>query len=103
MGCGCDHQLHSFFPVNGDLLVSAASPRSAAAAASEGGAADRVAGEIERAHAMAQMSRSSFLSMESSLVAARENLRVKEIAFREGFATADRLVAAQAALATAES
>ena len=41
--------------------------------------------------------------MESSLAAARENLRVQEIAFREGVGTASRLLDAQALLATAET
>lgn len=92
-----------FSPVNRDRLVNAASARTAAAAADERATADRVAGEIERAHAMAQTSQSSFLAMESSVAAARENLRMKEVGFREGIASSDRLVAAQAALATAES
>ncbi len=91
-----------FSPVDRDRLVTAANARSAAAAADERAAADRIEGEIERTYAMAESARSSFLSMEASLAAARENLRVQEIAFREGVGTIDRLLAAQAALGTAQ-
>ncbi|MFA7587689.1 MAG: TolC family protein [Novosphingobium sp.] len=92
-----------FSPVGRGRLVDAARTRSAAAAADERAAANRVAGEIERAHAMAESARTSFLSMASSVAAARENLRLQATAFREGVGTVDRLMAAQAALATAES
>ncbi|WP_191229251.1 TolC family protein [Aurantiacibacter xanthus] len=90
-------------PVDRGRLADAARTRSAAAAADQRAAADRVAGEIERAHAMADSARRSFLSMDSSVAAAQENLRLQEIAFHEGVGTVDRLMAAQAALASAES
>ena len=90
-------------PVQRRRLVAAASARREAARAQQRAAQDRVAGEIERSHAMTEGARSIFLSMDSSLVAARENLRVHEIAFREGVGTASRLLDAQALLATAET
>jgi outer membrane protein TolC len=90
-------------PFDRDQMLAAARTRTAAAAADERAAADLVAGEVERAHAMAESARTAFLSMDSSVAAARENLRLQDIAFREGVGTADRLMAAQAALATAES
>lgn len=90
-------------PFNRGRMLAAARTRTAAAAADERAAADLVAGEVERTHAMAESARTAFLSMDSSVAAARENLRLQDIAFREGVGTADRLMAAQAALAAAES
>lgn len=101
VGATVSHTLIS--PVDRRKLVEAAQARAAAAAADERAASDRTAGEIERAHAMAESARTAFLSMESSLAAGRENLRLQEIAFREGVGTVDRLMAAQAALASAQS
>lgn len=90
-------------PVNRRELVAAAEARREAAVARERNAADRVQGEIERSYALAQGAQQSFLSMDSSIVAARENLRVQDIAFREGEGTAARVVQAQSLLAAAES
>ncbi|WP_417611139.1 TolC family protein [Parasphingorhabdus sp.] len=90
-------------PVQRRRLVAAASARREAARAQQRAAQDRIASEIERTHALTESARTIFLSMESSLAAARENLRVQEIAFREGVGTASRLLDAQALLATAET
>lgn len=90
-------------PFDRERMLAAARTRAAAAVADERAAADLVAGEVERAHAMAEGARTAFLSMDSSVAAAQENLRLQDIAFREGVGTTDRLMAAQAALATAES
>ena len=82
-------------------LVSAARARQESARIQRDAAADRVIGEIERSYALAEQARRSMFSMQSSLAAARENLRVQEIAYREGEGTASRLLDAQALLASA--
>lgn len=79
--------------------------RAQAAAAADGAAeARRVAiSATARAHDLAEGARRSFLLLDSSLAAARENLRVQDVSYREGEATATTLLAAQAALDTAEA
>lgn len=84
-------------------LVAAARAREDSARLQLQAAHDRVAGEIERAHALAEDARTRFLSMDSSMIAAREHLRVQEVAWREGEGTAARVLDAQAMLATARA
>jgi outer membrane protein TolC len=84
-------------------LVAAARAREESARLQKQSAQDRVGGEIERAYALAEDARRRFLSMDSSLVAAREHLRVQEVAWREGEGTAARLLDAQAMLAAARA
>lgn len=78
--------------------------RAQAAAAADTAAEARriVAGATDRAHDLVEGARRSFLLLDSSLVAARENVRVQDVSFREGEATATTLLAAQAALDVAE-
>lgn len=54
--------------------------------------------ETSRAYDLVETARRSFLSLESSIAAATENLRVHELAFREGEGTAAELLDAQSAL-----
>ena len=56
-----------------------------------------------RAWDLVESARRAFLLTDSSLAAAQENLRVQEIAFREGEATMTAVLAAEAALATART
>ena len=84
-------------------LVAAARAREDSARLQLQAAHDRVAGEIERAHALAEDARTRFLSMDSSMIAAREHLRVQEVAWREGEGTAARVLDAQAMLANARA
>ena len=85
-----------------EMLSAAESRQRSADRAKE--AAERTARqEITRAWNQTELARQSFLSLESSLVAARENLRVQQISFREGVGTATDVISAQTALSQAEA
>lgn len=56
-----------------------------------------------RAWDLVEAARRSFVLLDSSLAAARENLRVQQIAFREGEGTLTTVLGAEAALAAARS
>ncbi|WP_037502457.1 TolC family protein [Sphingomonas jaspsi] len=93
-------------------LLSSVDRRKALAAAKERENAARdgtevakklVATEVSDAWALAETARRSFLSLESSTAAAQENLRVAEIAFREGEGTAASVIDARAALTAVET
>ncbi len=76
----------------------------AAAAADTAAEARRIATSATmRAYNLVEGARRSFVLLDSSIIAARENLRVQTVAFREGEGTATPVIAAQAALDTAEA
>ncbi|RZT46236.1 outer membrane protein TolC [Sphingomonas sp. BK036] len=76
----------------------------AAAAADTAAEARRIATSATiRAYNLVEGARRSFVLLDSSIVAARENVRVQSVAFREGEGTATPVIAAQAALDTAEA
>lgn len=62
-----------------------------------------IAIETNRAYNLVETARRSFLSLDSSLAAANENLRVQEVAFREGEGTAAALIDARTALSLART
>ena len=76
----------------------------AAAAADTAAEARRIATSATiRAYNLVEGARRSFVLLDSSIAAARENVRVQSVAFREGEGTATPVIAAQAALDTAEA
>ncbi|WP_404366075.1 TolC family protein [Sphingomonas sp. MMS24-J45] len=76
----------------------------AAAAADLSAEARRMASSATvRAYNLVEAARRSFVLLDSSLLAARENLRVQNVAFREGEGTLTELIAAQSALDSAEA
>ena len=76
----------------------------AAAAADTAAEARRIATSATiRAYTLVEGARRSFVLLDSSIAAARENVRVQSVAFREGKGTATPVIAAQAALDTAEA
>jgi outer membrane protein TolC len=79
--------------------------RATAAAAADTAAEARktATGATMRAYTLVEAARRSFVLLDSSITAARENLRVQTIAFREGEGTATPVIAAQAALDAAEA
>ena len=90
-------------PVNRRELVAAAQARSEAARLRSADARIRTEGEIEKAWLIADNARRAFGSMVSSVAAAEENLRVKQIAFREGVGTAADVTDALTALGLARA
>lgn len=85
-------------PVDRRKAVAAARERAAAAGAAVTVARKTAATEIGDAWALAETARRSFLSLDSSVSAARENMRVAELAYREGEGTAAAVIDAQARL-----
>lgn len=76
----------------------------AAAAADAAAEARRISVDAAvRAYDLTEGARRSFVLLDSSIAAAHENVRVQNVAFREGEATATTLIAAQAALDLAEA
>ncbi|MEG8051193.1 TolC family protein [Sphingomonas aurantiaca] len=76
----------------------------AAAAADTAAEARRIATSATiRAYNLVEGARRSFVLLDSSIAAARDNVRVQSVAFREGEGTATPVIAAQAALDTAEA
>ncbi|MEB0303661.1 TolC family protein, partial [Mucilaginibacter sp. 5C4] len=68
-------------------------------AAADGAAEIRktIATQTIRAYDLTETARRTFLSLDSSVAAAEENLRVQELSFREGEATSAAVIDAQAA------
>lgn len=89
--------------VNRRELVSAAQARREAARLRAADARTRTEGEIEKTWLMADNARRAFASIASSVAAAEENLRVKQIGFREGVGTAAEVTDAQTALGLARA
>lgn len=90
-------------PVSRSKTEAAARERAAAARAGEDAARRAIEAEVEDAWALAEAARRSFLSLDSSIAAAEENVRVADVAFRAGEGTASDLLDARAALTTART
>ena len=90
-------------PINRRELVAAAEARSEAARLRAADARTRTEGEIEKTWLIADNARRAFTAMASSVAAAEENLRVKQIGFREGVGTAAEVTDAQTALGLARA
>ena len=90
-------------PINRRELVAAAEARSEAARLRAADARTRTEGEIEKTWLIADNARRAFTSMTSSVAAAEENLRVKQVSFREGVGTAAEVTDAQTALGLARA
>lgn len=88
-------------PVDRTKAIAAAKERAMAASDAIRVTQKAVATEIGDAWALAETARRSFLSLDSSIDAARENLRVAEIAFREGEGTVAAMIDARARLTDA--
>lgn len=82
-------------------MVSAARARSQAAEQLERQARDEVRILIIRTYNLVELSRRQFLSLDSSLAAATENLRVQDLSFREGEAPASAVIDARNLLGAA--
>ncbi|HUH11301.1 MAG TPA: TolC family protein [Brevundimonas sp.] len=82
-------------------MVSAARARSQAAEQLQRQARDEVRILIIRTYNLVELSRRQFLSLDSSLEAATENLRVQDLSFREGEAPASAVVDARNLLGAA--
>lgn len=82
-------------------MVSAARARSQAAEQLERQARDEVRILIIRTYNLVELSRRQFLSLDSSLEAAFENLRVQDLSFREGEAPASAVIDARNLLGAA--
>ncbi|MBI2248806.1 MAG: TolC family protein [Brevundimonas diminuta] len=82
-------------------MLGAARAQAAAAGEVERQARDDARLLVTRAYNQVELARRQFLSMDSSLAAARENLRVQEVGFREGEATAASVIDARNLLGTA--
>ena len=82
-------------------MLGAARAQASAAAEVERQARDDARLLVTRAYNQAELARRQFLSMDSSLEAASENLKVQEVGFREGEATAASVVDARNLLGTA--
>lgn len=82
-------------------MLGAARAQAAAAGEVERQARDDARLLVTRAYNQVELARRQFLTMDSSLEAARENLRVQEVGFREGEATAASVIDARNLLGTA--
>ncbi|MEG3175934.1 TolC family protein [Sphingomonas sp. RB3P16] len=80
--------------------LDAAHERERAAADAAAEVRKTIATETIRAYDLAETARQTFLSLDSSVAAAEENLRVQQLSFREGEATSATVIDAQAAIAT---
>ncbi len=83
--------------------VAAAREQEAAADEAARGARQTSRSTTLRAWNLVESARSSFVSLDSSLAAATENLRVQQISFREGEGTVTAVTGAEAALAAART
>ncbi len=83
--------------------VAAAREQEAAAAETARGARQTSRAATLRAWNLVESARRSFVSLDSSLAAAAENLRVQQISFREGEGTVTAVTGAEAALAAART
>ena len=82
-------------------MLGAARAQASAASEVERQARDDARLLVTRAYNQVELARRQFLTMDSSLAAARENLRVQEVGFREGEATAASVIDARNLLGTA--
>jgi len=82
-------------------MLGAARAQASAAGEVERQARDDARLLVTRAYNQVELARRQFLTMDSSLEAARENLRVQEVGFREGEATAASIIDARNLLGTA--
>ncbi len=80
--------------------LEAARERERAAADSAAEMRKTIASETIRAYDLADTARRTFLSLDSSIAAADENLRVQQLSFREGEAASSAVIDAQAAIAS---
>ena len=80
--------------------LDAAHERERAAADSAAEIRKTIATQTIRAYDLTETARRTFLSLDSSVAAAEENLRVQALSFREGEATSAAVIDAQAAIAT---
>ncbi|MBN9466938.1 TolC family protein [Brevundimonas sp.] len=99
VGVGARYTLMS--SIDRRRMAGAARAQAMAAGEGERQARDDIRLLVTRAYNQVELSRRQFLSMESSLTAAQENLRVQEIGFREGEATAAAVVDARNLLGAA--
>lgn len=88
-------------PVDRRRMLGAAKSRAGAAEALQTKARDDTSTLIVLTWNVVELARRQFLSLDSSLAATRENLRVQEIAFREGQAPVSELVDARNLLGAA--
>lgn len=82
-------------------MLSSARAQAMAAQETERQARDQIRLLVTRAYNQAELARRQFLSMDTSLAAASENLRVQEVGFREGEATASDVIDARNLLGNA--
>lgn len=80
--------------------LDAAHERERAAADAAAVVRKSIASDTIRAYDLTETARRTFLSLDSSVAAAEENLRVQELSFREGEATSAAVIDAQAAIAS---
>ena len=88
--------------INRREMVGAARAQASAASSLERQAREDSRLLVTRAYNQTDLARRQFLSLQSSLNAAEENLRVQEIAFREGETTASIVIEARNMLSTAK-
>lgn len=100
IGVGISYTLNS--NVNRNSAVRAASFRREAADQAREQVRSDVRSAVTRGWNTLQTARTQYLTLQSSMAAAEENLRVQEIAFREGEATAATVIDARNALANVQ-
>lgn len=100
VGVGLSYTLNA--STNRNRAVTAANLRLAAAEHSKQQAQSEVRSAVIRAYNSMNTARSEFFTLQSSLNAAEENLRVQQVAFREGEATATAIIDARNALSRAQ-
>jgi len=83
--------------------LNAAQAREAAAAEAAREARKTIELETTQAYNLAETARRAFLLLDTNITAAKENLRVHEIAFREGEGTASQLIDARSTLTLAQT
>ncbi|MHC1479257.1 TolC family protein [Frateuria aurantia] len=93
VGIGIHYTLNS--PVDRRAMLSAAKAREGQAEASRNQLRQDLRTEILRAYDLVDTSRQQYLLLQSSIAAATENLRVHEVAFREGEASTAELIEAR--------
>jgi len=81
--------------------LSAANARASAADHDQTAARDTVADLVTRTYNVVELARRNFITLDSSIAAAQENLRVQDLGFREGEAPASALVDARNLLGSA--
>ena len=101
VGVGVRYTL--FSNIGRESAVTAARQQEAAARETARGARESGRSATLRAWNLVESARRSFLLLDSSIVAATENLRVQRVSFREGEGTVTEVTGAEAALATART